>query len=252
MAKYLKILQISVLHSIQGAKALFGLTLFLVVCMVILANLWRVIGHNSMTHAEIVWYIAFNEWVMISLPRADREIEIDYRTGRLAYLLPRPVSYITHLFFETLGTLFVNLTVLGCAAYLITTYLVGPLNASFGEWVALILTGIGAGCLGLLFHMIVGLSSFWIYDIEPITWIWEKCMIALGGLIMPLSIYPKAIETIIYLTPFPYLLGERSKIALGGSILAPILGLILWAGLALLLLSFLYRRGLKILHVEGG
>jgi ABC-2 type transport system permease protein len=103
--------------------------------------------------------------------------------------------------------------------------------------------------------MLVGLSAFWLQDVSPFGWIWEKLLFALGGLILPLAAYPLWLQNIAHLTPFPAILGQRSALAIHCSfaeVLHVFLSLSFWILLAVGALTFLYRRGLKILELEGG
>src|SRR5579885_1529491 len=109
--KYTTIFRLSVIHSLKNYKALIGLSIFLVTCLLIFANLWKIAGAKqgtvSLDPNQLLWYIAFNEWILISLPDIQYDVEEDLRSGKLAYLLPRPISYLGSKFAEALGTLFV-------------------------------------------------------------------------------------------------------------------------------------------------
>ncbi len=92
-------------------------------------------------------------------------------------------------------------------------------------------------------------------EIDPFNWIWEKLLFILGGLILPLAIYPRWIQKIAYYTPFPAILGQRSSLAIDFSI-AQVFNvtssLIFWGILGLSCLFLFYRRGLQILNLGGG
>ena len=80
-------------------------------------------------------------------------------------------------------------------------------------------------------------------------------MFALGGLMLPLSVYPGLLQKIASYTPFPAILGDRSALVLGFTVadaLSVVVSLLLWGGAAALVFIFLYRKGLRILNVEGG
>ena len=97
---------------------MIGLSIFLMTCLVIFAHLWKMAAAKTgivpFTPRELLWYIAFNEWVLVSIPDTQEDMEEDLRTGRLAYLLPRPISYLGAIFAEAIGTLTVNLFFLDC------------------------------------------------------------------------------------------------------------------------------------------
>jgi ABC-2 type transport system permease protein len=259
MKKYLKIFSLSVAHALRNGKALAGLSVFLVVCLVIFSNLWKVIAARTgvfhLDPAELLWYIALNEWVLIALPRPEREIEIDLRSGKLAYSLPKPMSYLGATFCESLGLYTVNLFVLGGVAFGFTWWQAGSFPAPLFSLPFLILTAFLAGILGILFQMLIGLSAFWIHEVEPFAWLWEKLLFALGGLLLPLSVYPQLWQTVAQYTPFSYILGYRSALVMHydlNSLLLVIGALTFWSLIGVACLFLLYRKGLKILNMEGG
>ncbi len=257
--KYISIFRLSVLHAIKNYKALIGLSVFLMACLVIFSNLWKIaaakIGASDFNADQLLWYIAFNEWILVSIPDIEEEMEEDLKSGRLAYLLPRPISYLGATFSEAIGTLFVNLAVLGTATFLFTWWQTGALPFHAAGFMASIFLGAIAGVIAVIFQMSIGLSAFWLHEVSPVYWIWEKLLFMLGGLMLPLAVYPDWLQTVARFTPFPAILGERSALALtfNSSALASVgSAMILWGSLAVILLLILYRRGLRILNIEGG
>lgn len=259
MGKYFKVFSLSCRHTWGNRKALIGLSLFLVICLIIFANLWDLIatrgGLTSMNPRELLWYIGLNQWVLVAIPRTERVIEGDFRSGKLAYLIPRPMSYLGYVFAEGCGETFVNMCVLGVVSYLFTWWFAGAITVGgLGLFVVLI-TGLLAGVVGVIFKMIIGLLAFWMHDVDPVAWIWEKLLFALGGLLLPLSAYPQGWQIVAKYTPFPVILGGRSRLAIDYSTTASleVIGsLLFWIALGTILMTLLYRRGLKILTVEGG
>ncbi len=258
-SKYWAIFRLSFLHALKNYKALVGLSIFLMACLIIFAHLWKIAavkkGLVSFSPEQLLWYIAFNEWIWIAIPDTQDEMEEDLRTGALAYQLPRPVSYIGSVFAGALGTFCVNWLFLGFITILFTYWQAGgfPFHP-LGLGVAALL-GLAAGIIAILFRMMIGLSAFWLQSVDPFFWIWEKLIFMLGGLMLPLAVYPQWIQTIARFTPFPAILGERSALVFhfnGESILSLTATLVMWGVIGWVILFFLYRRGLRILNVEGG
>lgn len=257
--KYLTIFNLAVIHSLKNYKSLIGLSIFLITCLLIFANLWKMAaaktGAIDLRPDQLLWYIAFNEWVLVSLPDVQDEMEQDLRSGRLAYLLPRPISYLLATFFEGLGVLCVNLLFLGVIAFAFTWLMLGTIPFSLSAFPVTVLIGFFAGCIGLLFQMLIGLSAFWLQNVSPFFWLWEKFLFTFGGLMLPLAVYPEWLQTLARLTPFPAILGDRSALAVHFSASAAfsvISTLLFWGLFATTALFLLYRRGLAILNVEGG
>lgn len=231
----------------------------MVTCLIIFSHLWKIAaakaGVTYLDPDQLLWYIAFNEWVLIAIPDIQLDMEHDLRCGRLAYLLPRPISYIGSVFAEGLGSLFLNLTVIGAVGFTFTWFEAGQLPFSTFSFCVAIFLGFFAGITALVFQILIGLSAFWLQDVAPFSWVWEKLLFIFGGLILPLSIYPQWMQNISYWTPFPSILGARSALALevnSSHILWVTLSLSAWTVVGLLGIAVIYRQGLKILNIEGG
>lgn len=246
-------------HGLKNYMSLIGLSLFMVTCLIIFSHLWKIAaakaGAAFLNPDHLLWYIAFNEWVLIAIPDIQLDMEHDLRSGRLSYLLPRPISYIGSVFAEGLGTLLLNLTVLAIVGFTFTWFQAGGLPFSQSTFCIALLLGILAGVTALIFQILIGLSAFWIQDVAPFSWVWEKLLFIFGGLILPLSIYPEWMQAIANCTPFPSILGARSALALEADpyqmiwITCSLLG---WSLFGIVTVAFSYRKGLKILNIEGG
>ena len=257
--KYYTIFKLSFIQGLKNYKALVGLSIFLITCLVIFAHLWKMVaskaGVTNLNPEQLLWYIAFNEWVLVSIPDTQDDMEQDLRSGRLAYLLPRPISYLGATFAEAMGTLSVNLIVLGTVTCLFTWFTAGSLPFPAAGLIVSFVFGLLAGILAIIFKMLIGLSAFWLGDVDPFYWVWEKLLFMLGGLMLPLAVYPLWLQKLAYLTPFPAILGERSALALDFnlnqiSILA--FSLIGWAAVGCFCLFLVYQKGMRILNIEGG
>lgn len=249
----------SFIRGVRNYAALAGLSLLFMTCLIIFACLWKIAVVKSAATAlapdRLLWYIAFNQWVLFSIPEIYLEMEDDLRSGRFAYLLPRPVSYLGAKFCEGAGMLLLNLSALGLVTFLFTWFWTGSLPCHPLSLCPVFLAGILAGLVALLFQMAIGLTSFWIQEVGPCYWIWEKLLYVLGGLILPLSIYPGWLQKLAGWTPFPALLGNRSILAFDfrlESYFSLFFQLCLWAGFGAVLLLCLFHKGLRSLTIEGG
>src|SRR5262249_17546215 len=149
-------------------------------------------------HDQLLWYIVSNEWILIALPDLFLDMEHDLRSGKLAYLLPRPISYLGAKFAEGFGTLLLNLVVLGAVAFAFAWVWTGSFPFTPLSFLSMILLGILASLVALLFQIAIGLSAFWLQEVGPFYWIWEKMLFVLGGLMIPLTAYPSYIQKIAF------------------------------------------------------
>jgi len=258
VAKFQKYHALFCLTFWQAAKnrnMLIGLGVFTITCLVIFSHLWQVAAIGHLEPALLLWYIALNEWVLISIPDIHLDMQHELQSGSLAYSMVRPISYLLAKFSEGFAILTLQLLFLGVVTFAFTYFWTNLLPFNFSESLLVLFLGLMAGSLGLIFQMLVGLSSFWLQDVTPFSWVWEKLLYVFGGLILPLLCYPPLMQQIASYTPFPAILGARSALALDFSLQALIdvaLSLALWLVLGILLLNFVFRRAMKILNVQGG
>jgi len=136
LENYRAIFNLSFQYAFKNYKTLVGLSIFLITCLLIFAHLWKIaatkVGAVSLDPQQLLWYIAFNEWALISNPNTEENMQEDLHSGHLAYLLSRPISYLGAAFAEAFSTLCANLLVLGSITFLFTWQQIGSLL--FQSW----------------------------------------------------------------------------------------------------------------------
>jgi ABC-2 type transport system permease protein len=91
--------------------------------------------------------------------------------------------------------------------------------------------------------------------LNPIYLVWQKLMFVLGGLFVPLALYPAWLLALAHCTPFPALIHGPGSMAFGSdpTLALHTLGLlVLWSAVAVVLLAVVYRRGLSSVDLHGG
>jgi viologen exporter family transport system permease protein len=214
VGKYFAFGRLSIRQRLGERAVLWGRILFYFIILFIFTRVWRVIliapgaapGEGArQAVASYVWYLALTEWIMLSQPSLYLDIEADVRGGDVAYMLSRPVSYVGSKLAEGGGELLLRLAVLGSSGLVFARLL-------SGQWPSLerlglaALVGLLASGVLLLSYAAVGLTAFWIYDCTPVYLIWQKLCFVLGGLMLPLGIYPEWLRAIAVHSPFPALL----------------------------------------------
>ena len=257
--KLFAIARTSLRQSLRARAALLGRMAFYAVILLVFSRLWQAIARSGALAdsgpVELLWYLALTEWILLSVPALHLEIEADVRSGDIAYQLPRPVSYLAATLARSLGELAGRLATLAVAGALLAWALSGALPADLrGLLCALPIGALGAVAL-LLFHAMIGLGAFWLQDCTPIYWIWQKLAFVLGGLMLPLDIYPGWLRSVAELSPFAALIYAPASLALhfdaARSLQVAALATF-WTLVCLGLLALLYRRALRVLDLNGG
>jgi ABC-2 type transport system permease protein len=245
-------------HALSQRWDAIGRAGFYAVFLLIFDGLWRAVFRERggpSGAVELLWYLALTEWVVLSIPLVHLDVEDAVRSGDVAYRLPRPHSYAATVLAEATGALLVRMALLAPLGFGLAWGLSGSLPADPLRLAVAIPLGVAAGFVATTFLVAIGLSAFWLQDAAPLAWIWQKLSFVLGGLVLPLAIYPDWLRRVAEWTPFHPLVAGPAGSALGldpaspGSIALRILA---WGVAALVLLRVLYARALRVLDVNGG
>ena len=239
--------------SILARAAFYGLILF------VFSRLWGVVledvrGLDTQMH-QLVWYLAITEWIILSPPALHTQVEDEVRRGDLVYRLARPVAYPLARLAEGMGSLLVRMTLLAAPGFGVAWLITGQLPTEPVLMLWVLPLGLLAGTAILLMLFAIGFTSLWIHDCHPIYWLWQKGAFVLGGLLLPLELYPDWLQQVAAWTPFSALLHGPGSIALGLSCagaLEVLALLITWTLVSALVLTWTYRRSLAHIELGGG
>ncbi|MGE3166937.1 MAG: hypothetical protein AB7O52_18690, partial [Planctomycetota bacterium] len=220
-------------------------------------RLWATIAidQSDASWNQMLWYLALTEWITLSIPTVHLDIEADVRSGDIAYQLPRPTSYLFARLAGGAGTVVVRLAVLGVLGFGMTYALAGGAVPAGIQLAQALLVGLGASGLALICVVGIGITALWLQDVSPIYWAWQKSVFVLGGLFVPLTLYPGWLRSVAEWTPCHVLLygvGSRVLPSPELSTVAVIVRLAAWSALLLLLVVLLYRRAVARLDLNGG
>jgi len=192
------------------------------VLLFIFWELWQAtplaeLGRAEFDTAHLFWYLAVTECVTLSVGHPYRFVEADIRSGQIAAGLARPLPYASATLAEWIGETSHRLLVLaiaGIAAGLAITR-IAPFSWATAP---AILISIALACaMVLLCQLQLGYAAAWVGSAAPLFWIWQKLMFVLGGLILPLSLYPPLLRVIAEATPFAGMLYAPGSLVLGAS-----------------------------------
>jgi ABC-2 type transport system permease protein len=265
-AKYAAIAALSFRERLAEPAALWGRMLFYFIIVLTYSRLWQAVlggaddagpsppqaGRPSA--ASYVWYLAVTEWIVLSQPTIWQDIEADVRSGDVAYQLSRPVSYAGARFAEAFGDLLLRLIVLGACGLVLARLFSGEWPSVQGLALVVLVAPLASVVLSIV-HLGIGLSAFWIGDCTSVYLVWQKLMFVLGGLMVPLDVYPDWFREIASYTPFAALLFGPGRLVMEGDLslaLRLTAELSAWGVLAVLGVIALERQGRRSITLHGG
>jgi ABC-2 type transport system permease protein len=218
--------------------ALAGRAVLYVVVLGIFWRLWQATPLGELAPpapdaAGLLWYLAITEWIVFSGGLPYRDVEADIASGQIAVALQRPVPYGIATLARWGGGAACHLVVLGAVGAGAAWYLTGTVPLTLAIAPGLALSGFLAVALILLCHLQLGYLAAWLGTSAPAFWIWQKSTFVLGGLLIPLTLYPPPWRGIAAMSPFAAMLFGPGSLALdaGAPLAAVLVGQIVWLAL---------------------
>ncbi len=236
----------------------------------LLANilLWKTIFSDK-TAGETVGAYNLSEMVsyyllilivssMTAVNEDDWQIAADIRNGVISQFLLKPMDYLTFRLSLFLANrlIYVLVAAIPVGLFLLwqKQYWSGPANldALALSIFSLILTGL----LQFLMSFTMALLAFWVLEVATFIFILYAFEYIAGGHLFPIDLLPNWLETILYWTPFPYLLSFPVLIYLGRvegqEMWNGLIVQFVWLILAFVAARFVWNRGIKSYTAVGG
>lgn len=206
-------------------------------------------------HADYtrLWYYAATQIVILSASSVAFQIGQDIQNGYIVNFLLSPMPYLYFRFFESLGSSLLRFCIFSICGCSLCFYLTGQLPSDALNLIGWFIVGPMAIVLYTLMSLLIGLTAFWIRDIKNIFYLNLTATFGLGGLIVPLEFYSQSMQTVSFLTPYPWILWLPAGWITGSVIHLPsaLLGWSLWFFFLIFLIRFVYSKFLRLLMAEG-
>jgi ABC-2 type transport system permease protein len=175
------------------------------------------LGRPGFTPERLIWYLAITEWIVFATGMPFREIEEDIRSGAVATGLSRPISYGAACLAQWSGGAAFRLPVFAIIGFGAALGFSSTVPLAPAILLGLLLSVVLAMVILHLCHLMIGLATTWMGSAAPLHWIWQKGLFVLGGLIIPLSLYPTPFRGIAESSPFAAMLSAPASLALDPS-----------------------------------
>jgi ABC-2 type transport system permease protein len=262
IVKYFAVFRITLANHLAYVVDFIMRTLFLLLILFIFTQLWETT--YSATEKQIIegyslkmlmWYLVITESIIMSMPRVIDKVEQEVKNGDIAYFLNRPLSYIGYhycgFFSEALIRVMINLIVGGILIFILYEGLAITWFTFFISF-ALITS---AFTLHFLITMGLSLCAFWIEEVRGYELVYSRLVMILGGMMVPLDIFPDWLEKIARALPFQHIIYVPATHVVGTSSTSfgtALIGQWFWIGVFLMLTISIFYLGVRRLNVNGG
>lgn len=227
-------------------------------------NLWKSIytleGIETLQGYDFATMLTYQVWVMIigflGQGYNGRNLAEDIRLGRISSYLIYPFSFWRFHAGNFLAFQGIQMLVSVVTLFAVVTQ--GWVSLNTAQQGLSIITGfLYTLCVGFFwFQMsyIIGIMAFWLDE----TWVIRIMMITVSqffsGALLPLEIFPEALQKVLLYSPFPYLTHVPVKLFMGsytGSLLTAYLMLGFWTAVLLLAGHLLWDKGIRNYTAAG-
>lgn len=243
------------------ADALIG-GFWMVVVMFVFVALWRttygVMGSEavaSFSLPQMIWYLVFTETMVMSRSDLGRRIDEEVRTGAVAVHLIKPYAFVGYHCAAHLGKTLPGMAANFAAGALVAWWAAGPLPMAWPHAAPALLALFLAKGLFFFSYAWIGLLAFWTEETSGFELVYERIMWILGGLLIPVNLFPEALQRAAELLPFQAVLYLPARLFVDFSwelFYATVRLQLLWLAAFGLFTAALYRMGVRRLHAHGG
>lgn len=260
--KYSQISKITMSNSLVYLWNFLGKNLFFVFIMFIYLMLWKTIygakGEvvGGLTLNGMIWYLIFTELVTLSRTELHIQVNDDVKSGSIAYLLNKPYDYVLYCFSYFIGEIGMRLVTNGIIGLVVGFLFAGPLTGFRLAYLPFVLLSLLLGCaINFFIFLCLALTSFWFEENTAFFWIYSKLVFTLGGMLIPLELFPQWLQRLSHYLPFAYVTYVPARLAVDfsfGEMARKLPVQALYLGIFFLLAMVLYRKGVRNLNVNGG
>ncbi len=236
--------------------------MFFVFIVYVMLLLWQnIYSHQGnmiagYTLNQMIWYLIITEMVTLSRSNVFTEVSEDVKKGQIAYLINKPYHYIFYCFSNSLGESGVKLTSNMIIGMIMGLVYVGPLMNLNLVHLPLILISLLLGMfLNFFIYINLALTAFWFEENTAFMWIYSKLVFTLGGMLIPIEMFPGWLEKVARYLPFAYVTYGPARLGVKFSLsefFSIISFQVFYLTVFIFISIFVYRRGVKELNVNGG
>ena len=256
MKKYIEIFKYSLKQKINFLPDyLFSLFSF-GIHVFIFNELWEYVlkdkNIEGYTKPELIWYIIIAELVTYSIYATYKQIADTVKNGEIANMLLKPINYVGYLIADSSATI-IKLIINTIFAAILGTLLAGPINITWVSVAVTLVSIIISVFLGILIQIFIGLLSFYTEENKSFWLVIQKTQFFV--VFTPLEFYPKIVQKILYVFPTTHMIFSPAKMFVHFENINCILliGMQLISIIVMLvIISLLYRKGVKKINVNGG
>ncbi len=260
MKKYFEIGKINLMNNLAYSSEFFLKSFFILIILFIFVNIWKAAYAgkeiiDGFTLAMIIWYMLMTESIVTSGSTVIREVNADIQSGSVAYQLNKPYSYIGYYFAKSISYKLISCVITFVIGAILVYLLVGGIKISLISIPLILISVILALTLDFFMLLCIALVAFWFEDTTSLRWIYDKILFTIGGMLVPLEIFPDWLEKISTVLPFSFAVYQPAKLFVNFNMarfLEVVGAQIAYILVFVVIAIIIYRKGIGRVTINGG
>ncbi|MFH1276203.1 MAG: hypothetical protein ABIH82_03755 [Candidatus Woesearchaeota archaeon] len=261
ITKYFEIGKLTFFNSFVYIIDFLATSIFIAVIIFILTNLWKVVFSGStgviegFTIGMMIWYLVMTESLVISPGRVVEEIGDEIQSGDIAQYLNKPYNYFMFKYASNMGSTLIKFLLTFVIGGIVALIFVGTLEFNLIYLPIILILVFLALTLNFLIMGLLGIFALWLEDSKGIYFVYTKIVFVIGGMLLPLDLFPTGLAKISKLLPFSYIAYHPAKTFVMFSwqqAINTIIGQIIWIIIFLLILALFYKIIIRKICINGG
>jgi ABC-2 type transport system permease protein len=259
--KYVEVGKISLSNSLVYLMDFLAKSLFIGLIIFIFINLWKVVYGDSTSLIDgftinmMVWYLVMTESIVTSQGKLLEEIGEEIRSGNIAQSLNKPYNFIVFKYASGFGNTFLRFIMTFTIGAIITLIFVGGINVQLVHLPLILLTVLFALTINFLMMALLGIFAFWLEDARALHFIYQKFVFVLGGMLLPLELFPQWLGDFSRVLPFSYVAYHPAKLWVmfnWSDFVNVIMNQLFWIVIFIITIALVYRICIEKISINGG
>ena len=263
MKKYYNVMKTTFNDALQYSSSILFRFVGFAVIMSVMISLWNFLYSNpdslinGYSFNQMIWYILLAEIITFGSGSkvATDEIRDTIKSGNIAYQVTKPYNFIIYTICKYFADTIIRFLIFLIVAVIFGLVFVGPIE---GFSLLTLIPAIPIFLLAVLIfgmvRILISLSAFWVEDSQPFQIVYHK-IILIFGVLFPIEMFPKVIQTIIKFTPVYGVSYGPAKLIIDFNfdiLISVLTSQIITIIIVSILIAIIFERGLKKLNVNGG
>jgi ABC-2 type transport system permease protein len=246
-------------RTLADPNGLLATGIFYLIATGVVGSLWRaaaagapggeLVGYDA---RAFTWYIAISEVAMMALPfRMVELIGDDIASGAVASDMLRPAPVVGVRIATSVGGALPRVAVLAAFGSLMSMLVVGAPASAAGLALA-VPSLVLAVLVNVAGQHAVAAASFWLRDAKSTWFVYQKLILVLGGVLLPLQVMPEWLERVAAALPFAAMAYAPARLASGHVEPELLLVQAAWGVVMVAAAAWVFGAGERRLQAVGG